>query len=161
MVWIVRPRALVTVIVSIDSLEVRWRHSYNYITENALAQLQRVHNPQIFGTSPFASADFEASSTMCTRWFWVPELSRMHLHPQIQIPNAFLGTSPRDIFSYNDFGYRCIFWHHFPQSNKKNLLKSSLRGSISGSIIGKRGFPIFFKPCTPISLFLKDLNGKP
>ena len=92
---------------------------------------------------------------MCTRWFWDPELSRMHLHLQIQIPNAFLGTSPRDIFSYNDFGYRCIFWHHFPQSDKKNLLKSSLRGSISGSIIGKRGFPIFFKPCTPISLFLR------
>ena len=37
-------------------------------------------NPQIFGTSPFAPADFEA---------WDPELSRMHLHPQIQIPNAF------------------------------------------------------------------------
>ena len=33
--------------------------------------------------SPFAPADFEASSTMCTRWFWDPELSRMHLHPQI------------------------------------------------------------------------------
>ena len=46
-------------------------------------------NPQIFGTSPFAPADFEASSTMCTGWFWDPELSRMHLHPQIQIPNAF------------------------------------------------------------------------
>ena len=26
-------------------------------------------NPQIFGTSPFAPADFEASSTMCTRCF--------------------------------------------------------------------------------------------
>ena len=28
---------------------------------------------------------------MCTRWFWDPELSRMHMHPQIQIPNAFPG----------------------------------------------------------------------
>ena len=32
-------------------------------------------HPQIFGTSPFAPADFEAFSTMCTRWFWGPELS--------------------------------------------------------------------------------------
>ena len=32
-------------------------------------------NPQIFGPSPFAPADFEAFSTMCTRWFWDPELS--------------------------------------------------------------------------------------
>ena len=43
-------------------------------------------------TSPFAPADFEASSTMCTRCFETPELSRMHLHPQIQIPNAFPDT---------------------------------------------------------------------
>ena len=42
-------------------------------------------SPQIFGTSPFAPADFEASSTMCTRCFE----TRMHLHPQVQIPNAF------------------------------------------------------------------------
>ena len=27
-------------------------------------------NPQTFSTSPFAPADFKASSTMCTRWFW-------------------------------------------------------------------------------------------
>ena len=45
--------------------------------------------PQIFGTSPFAPTGFEASSTMCTRWFWDPELSTIYLHPQIQIPNAF------------------------------------------------------------------------
>ena len=29
-------------------------------------------NLQIFGTSPFAPADFEAFSTICTGWFWGP-----------------------------------------------------------------------------------------
>ena len=35
-------------------------------------------NPQIFGTSPFAPADFEAQSSRLQN----------RLHPQIQIPNA-------------------------------------------------------------------------
>ena len=59
------------------------------IAGNALARVQRVHKP----------ADLW-NITFCTRWFWGyqyymhplfwdPELSRMHLHPQIQIPNAF------------------------------------------------------------------------
>ena len=47
-------------------------------------------NRQIFGTSPFAPADFEASSKYYVHpLFWDPELSRVHMHPQIQIPNAF------------------------------------------------------------------------
>ena len=56
---------------------------------NALARVQRVHEPADLWDIIFAPTDFEASSTMCTRWFWDPELSRMHLHPQVQIPNAF------------------------------------------------------------------------
>ena len=61
----------------------------NLVTENALERVQRVHEPSDLW-----------DITFCTRWFWGfyyyvhlllwdPELSRMHLHPQIQIPNAF------------------------------------------------------------------------
>ena len=56
---------------------------------NALVRVQRVHKP----------AD-HWDITFCTRWSWSllyyvhplilrSELSRMHLHPQIHIPNAF------------------------------------------------------------------------
>ena len=61
--------------------------SEDYITDGLL---YLTGNPQIFGISPFAPADFQASSaTYVHLLFWDPELSRMHLHPQIQIPNAF------------------------------------------------------------------------
>ena len=33
-----------------------------------------IQGMQIYGTSPFASADFKAFSTMWTHWFWGPEL---------------------------------------------------------------------------------------
>ena len=57
-------------------------------TGNALAQVQRMHEPADLWDTTFC-INFEASSTKCTRWFWDPELSRMHLQPQIQIPSAF------------------------------------------------------------------------
>ena len=56
--------------------------SEDYITGGLL---YHTGNPQIFGISPFAPADFQASSaTYVHLLFWDPEL-----HPQIQIPNAF------------------------------------------------------------------------
>jgi hypothetical protein len=54
----------------------------------ALLQGMRLHgcsgckNSQIFGSSPFAPADFEASSTMCTRCF---ERALQGEHLQLQI----------------------------------------------------------------------------
>ena len=37
------------------------------LTGNALARVQRVHEPADFWTSPFAPADFEAFSPICIR----------------------------------------------------------------------------------------------
>ena len=67
--------------------------------------LERVHEP----------ADLW-DITFCTRWFWDfyyyvhplywdPELFRMHLHPQIQIPNAFTGLVFSNIISSTKFGF--------------------------------------------------------
>ena len=47
-------------------------------------------NPQIFGTLPFAHADFEAFSTKCNRADFEAQSSLLQnrLHLQIRIPNA-------------------------------------------------------------------------
>ena len=77
-------------------------------------------NPQIFGTSPFAPADFEDSSTMCTRCFDTQSsLVEVHKYPQIQNPTAF----PAALKEESHFNTRieslliCYF-----QSNKQNLI---------------------------------------
>ena len=49
--------------LSVKMLEIE-KTKATFITgasENALERVQRVHEPQIFGTSPFAPAEFEAS----------------------------------------------------------------------------------------------------
>ena len=58
-------------------------------------------HPQIFGTSHFTPADFEAFSTMCTLWFWGPEL-------------AFIEqNAPADPNSWQVFDF---FWPPYPLS---------------------------------------------
>ena len=42
---------------------------------NALARVQRVHEPADLWDITFCTRWFEAFSTMCTRWFWGQELS--------------------------------------------------------------------------------------
>ena len=56
---------------------------------NALARVQRVHEPADLWDITFYTRWFWGFYYYVHPLFWDPELSRMHLHPQIQIPNAF------------------------------------------------------------------------
>ena len=92
---------------------------------NALARVQRVHKP----------ADLW-DITFCTRWFWGfyyyvhplfwdPELSRMHLHPQIQIPNAFPAFVIIYMYKIHKFWRDSLYLELLPPQPKQQSLVSA------------------------------------
>ena len=83
-------RKQISVISKHFFLQNHWNFWFSviYCRECVSAGSAGCTNPQIFGTSPFAAADFEASCTMCSRCFETQSSPGCTLHPHIQIPNT-------------------------------------------------------------------------
>ena len=67
-------------------------------TGNVLARMQRVHKLADFWDTTFWTRWFWGFYYYVHPLFWDPELSSMHLHLQIQIPNAFPVTQNMTLY---------------------------------------------------------------